>query len=403
MLTAAKLAANRRNAQKSTGPRTPEGKARVRLNALKHGLTAKHAPITPEEAAEFDTLLADFRSDLRPTNPLEDSRVLEIATSLWHMRRLQRIEVQVFNRFRANDFRSISPLDRLSRQEARHQRSFYRALHALDHLRIQKMTNQTHCPVSTPSCPPQNKKVTNQSHALPGPNMAQALLPTQVALSVGQPVLTANRTVPFGSGPLWLTLLCQLAAGLTGLGIAAPAHGLTGRKFATTSAPQNQPGVQIESRPVPQPHPLGIRFRLVHYQQACFSPQSLPSSADKRSGLAPLLLTFIHRPEDSYMNISPTQASLASGTVDVQNSPEGPGPEQAAQNREVAKAVRAINDKEAFGPGSELRFSIDRDTGRALIRIVDRTTNEVLNQIPPEDVLRLAIVLAELRGHQRLA
>ncbi len=103
------------------------------------------------------------------------------------------------------------------------------------------------------------------------------------------------------------------------------------------------------------------------------------------------------------MNISPIQASLASGTVDAQNSPEGPAPEQAAQNREVAKAIRAINDKEVFGPGSELRFSIDRDTGRALIRIVDRTTNEVLNQIPPEAVLRLAIVLAELHGHARLA
>ena len=103
------------------------------------------------------------------------------------------------------------------------------------------------------------------------------------------------------------------------------------------------------------------------------------------------------------MNISSTQASLTSGTIDAQNSPEGPGLEQAAQNREIAKAVRAINDKEVFGPGSELRFSIDRDTGRALIRIVDRTTNEVLDQIPPEDVLRLAIVLRELHGHPRLA
>src|SRR5713226_8115722 len=185
MLTAAKLAANRRNAQKSTGPRTPEGKARVRLNALKHGLTAKQAPITPEEAAEFDTLLADFRSDLRPTNPLEDSRVLEIATSLWHMRRFQRIEAQVFNRFRANDFRGFSALDRLSRQEARHERSFYRALHALDHLRTQKMTKQTHHP--GPSRLPQNEKMTNQTHALPPPD-PQSLSPRKSSPLPGSPL-----------------------------------------------------------------------------------------------------------------------------------------------------------------------------------------------------------------------
>ena len=103
------------------------------------------------------------------------------------------------------------------------------------------------------------------------------------------------------------------------------------------------------------------------------------------------------------MNISYIQANLASGTVDAQNSPEGPAPEQAAQNREIARAIRAINDKEVFGPGSELRFAVDRGTGRALIRIVDRTTNEVLNQIPPEAVLRLAAALEELHGHPRLA
>ncbi len=103
------------------------------------------------------------------------------------------------------------------------------------------------------------------------------------------------------------------------------------------------------------------------------------------------------------MNIGPLQATLASGGTDAQNSPEGPGSQQAAKNREIAKAVRAINAKEALGPGSELRFSVDRDSGRALIQIVDRTTNEVLNQIPPEELVRLAQVLNQIQGHVRLA
>ncbi|QEH38486.1 hypothetical protein OJF2_70890 [Aquisphaera giovannonii] len=46
MATAAQIAANRRNAQKSTGPRTKAGKARSRLNGLKHGLCVRH-PVMP--------------------------------------------------------------------------------------------------------------------------------------------------------------------------------------------------------------------------------------------------------------------------------------------------------------------------------------------------------------------
>jgi len=41
MATDRQIAANRKNAQKSTGPKTPEGRAAVRLNGVKHGLTAK--------------------------------------------------------------------------------------------------------------------------------------------------------------------------------------------------------------------------------------------------------------------------------------------------------------------------------------------------------------------------
>src|ERR1044071_1942214 len=101
------------------------------------------------------------------------------------------------------------------------------------------------------------------------------------------------------------------------------------------------------------------------------------------------------------MNITAFQANLASPGVDPQNSPEGPGAQQAAKNREVIRAIHALNTKEAFGPGSELRFSLDRSTGRPLIQIVDRTTNEVLNQIPPQEVLRLDAVLSQLQSQSQ--
>lgn len=102
------------------------------------------------------------------------------------------------------------------------------------------------------------------------------------------------------------------------------------------------------------------------------------------------------------MTISHLQASLAAGRVDAQNSPGGPGVEQAAINRELVQAVRAINANESFGSASEVRFSVDRDTGRPLIRIVDRATNEVLNQIPPEELLHLQAVLRGMHADKNV-
>ena len=54
MTTQAKIQANRQNAQKSTGPKTPEGKAAVAQNAIKHGLTARRDVVITESQQDFD-------------------------------------------------------------------------------------------------------------------------------------------------------------------------------------------------------------------------------------------------------------------------------------------------------------------------------------------------------------
>ncbi len=92
MATKAQIKANRENAKKSTGPRTEEGKARVSLNALKHGLLARDAVLPEEDPAEFDRQLRDLEHDLRPRNSLEFELVRQIADAQWRMRRLVRIE-----------------------------------------------------------------------------------------------------------------------------------------------------------------------------------------------------------------------------------------------------------------------------------------------------------------------
>jgi uncharacterized FlaG/YvyC family protein len=65
-------------------------------------------------------------------------------------------------------------------------------------------------------------------------------------------------------------------------------------------------------------------------------------------------------------------------------------PEELLGQRALIQAVRALNATELFGQNSELTFVLDRETRRPLVRLIDRKTNEVIRQIPPEYVLRMA-------------
>src|ERR1017187_4201127 len=64
--------------------------------------------------------------------------------------------------------------------------------------------------------------------------------------------------------------------------------------------------------------------------------------------------------------------------------------DKAAENRDVIQAVKALNGTEMFGQDNELLFQKDRQTHRMVIRVVNKKTQEVISQIPPEYVLRLA-------------
>ena len=96
-VTNRQINANRRNARKSTGPKTAEGKRRSSRNALKHGLLAREVVIREGDGAEtqadFDALLADLCDELRPKGIIEETLVERIATCYWRLRRAQRYEV----------------------------------------------------------------------------------------------------------------------------------------------------------------------------------------------------------------------------------------------------------------------------------------------------------------------
>jgi len=97
-----RAAANRRNAQLSTGPRTEKGKSRARYNAPKHGILASDLLITQgvgaEDPAEFDELLDALSRDLEPVGALEEILVERIAKCCWRGRRAQRREAGLIRR-----------------------------------------------------------------------------------------------------------------------------------------------------------------------------------------------------------------------------------------------------------------------------------------------------------------
>jgi len=88
--------ANRANAQKSTGPRTPEGKTASSMNALKHGADAASAVIPGEDPADYERLAADYHSDLQPTTALERFQVDIMVRSDWQRVRLKKIEDNIY-------------------------------------------------------------------------------------------------------------------------------------------------------------------------------------------------------------------------------------------------------------------------------------------------------------------
>ncbi len=67
-----------------------------------------------------------------------------------------------------------------------------------------------------------------------------------------------------------------------------------------------------------------------------------------------------------------------------------PTQETREENRDVIKAVKALNAAEKFGKDNELNFLMDRDSRKLLVRVVDRETKEVIRQLPPEHALRMA-------------
>jgi hypothetical protein len=173
MATEKQFEANRQNAQKSTGPKTPEGRAAVRLNGVKHGLTAETIVLKGESQADFTNLLDSYEAEHDSATPTEEALVVQLALATWRLYHVEAgfytYKIKMLSDFgkglnlddaeclgRVADCGSKT-LDMFNRQEGRLERTFYRALHELQRLRKEREANLAL--VSEPTPAVANKEV----------------------------------------------------------------------------------------------------------------------------------------------------------------------------------------------------------------------------------------------------
>ena len=111
MASEKQTSANRRNAAKSTGPITPDGKLQSRRNALRHGLTAATVVPAMEDTQEFEQFEATIKADYQPVSAVDHELVSRLTSLFWRLRRSILIETGLFQlQGRGMTKQSVGPL-----------------------------------------------------------------------------------------------------------------------------------------------------------------------------------------------------------------------------------------------------------------------------------------------------
>ena len=180
MATQKQIDANRRNAAKSTGPRSAEGKAASRMNALKSGVFAESEIIAGEDRAALEALTAEYIQRFHPTTPEERHFVDTVIRDDWRLRRLARAESQLWEYTMRHTpfFDKENPLGhvvtaadetfaRLQRRINDVQRSYRDALRELERLQAQERPEPENCPEPAPQI--QEEKTTSPGNGFVRP------------------------------------------------------------------------------------------------------------------------------------------------------------------------------------------------------------------------------------------
>ena len=140
--------ANRRNAQHSTGPVTPEGRAAVRLNALTYGLRARSTLITGENPEEYKQLWAELMDEWQPQTRTERFCLEQMATAQWLLARTATGESSVYEDRELLAEQQFALLREADRQRVSLQRSFTAGLHELQDLQDRRARRAQTAPIA---------------------------------------------------------------------------------------------------------------------------------------------------------------------------------------------------------------------------------------------------------------
>jgi hypothetical protein len=208
MSTEAQINANRRNSQKSTGPKSPEGKAVVSKNAVKHGLFASENVIKGEKKEDFDLFHDEMLHKLAPVGPVESMLAERFISLSWRLNRAGRMQNQaidvmierdgpspltkqlrlslpkflrdvqddprgsgpelVLGRAAIKDYSNSMVLDRLLMYERRIENSMLKIMDQLHKLQLRREMEEAGAAEETPGAPGADLKKQSQSPAQMG-------------------------------------------------------------------------------------------------------------------------------------------------------------------------------------------------------------------------------------------
>ncbi len=156
MSTAAQIAANQKNATRSTGPRTPKGKKVSSANATRHGLAGAFRVMPGEDPEEYLDLLESYQDQFQPATDHEDYLVTLLAQSRWKMQRIERLQAEALDQILESGDPEQSPdaavvtalgkpgsaFDRLQRYSAQYERTYFRASRELAEIARQRVKDR---------------------------------------------------------------------------------------------------------------------------------------------------------------------------------------------------------------------------------------------------------------------
>jgi hypothetical protein len=128
---------NRQNAQHSTGPTTPEGKAAIRFNALTYGLRTRSTVLPHENPADYDRLCADLEADWQPQTRTELCHLETMVTSQWLLARIAESESRIYQVIAFGEKQFVM-LAYVAKQRAQLERSFRTAIADLKQLQKER-------------------------------------------------------------------------------------------------------------------------------------------------------------------------------------------------------------------------------------------------------------------------